>query len=218
MSKPAPICSRIRPALPRLLALAAAVAAVPALAGCGGSKSPANAAAAEQSREGQDEAKLAKFAKCMREHGIEAKTSSGPGHQSLGIRVSGKGGAGRQTLETAQRACKQYQPQPKKVNLSPQEKVAQEEAVLKFAKCMREHGVNVHASASEGRVQLQVGGPGASSGPNPESPSFQAAQKACQSLLPFKSKGGPGGGPSTSSEAGGPGRGAGTGASIGVGG
>jgi len=120
---------------------------VPALAACGGSKSPANAAAAERSREGQDEAKLAKFAKCM-----------------------------------------------------------------------REHGVNVHASASDGRVQLQVGGPGANSGPNPESPSFQAAQKACQSLLPFKAKGGPGGGPSTSSEGGGPGRGAGAGASLGVGG
>jgi hypothetical protein len=217
MSKPAPIRSRIRPALPRLLAVAAAVTAVPALAACGGSKSPANAAAAERSREIQDEAKLARFAKCMREHGVEAKPSSGPGHQSLGIRVSGKAGAGRQTLEIAQRACKQYQPQPKKVNLSPQEKVAQEEAVLKFAKCMREHGVKVHASASDGRVQLQVGGPGASSGPNPESPSFQAAQKACQSLLPFKAKGGPGGGPSTSSERGGPGRG-GAGASLGVGG
>jgi hypothetical protein len=204
MSKPAPIRSRIRPALPAMLALAAAVAAVPALTACGGSKSPANAAAAEQSREGRDEAKLAKFAKCMREHGIEAKTSSGPGHQSLGIRVSGKAGAGRETLETAQRACKQYQPQPKKVNLSPQEKVAQEEAVLKFAKCMREHGVNVHASASDGRVQLQVGGPGASGGPNPESPAFQAAQKACQGLLPFKGgPGGPGGGPTSKAPAGG---------------
>jgi hypothetical protein len=218
MSKPVSIRARMGSALPRLLVLAAAVGAVPALAACGGSKSPANGAAAEQSREGQDEARLARFARCMREHGVEAKTSSGPGHQSLGIRVSGKAGAGRQTLETAQRACKQYQPQPKKVNLSPQEKVAQEEAVLKFAKCMREHGVNVHASASDGRVQLQVGGPGASAGPNPESPSFQAAQKACQRLLPLKAKRGPGGGPSTSSEGPGPGRGSGSGASFGVGG
>jgi hypothetical protein len=217
MSKPAPIPLRTRPALSRVLAVAAAIAAVPALAACGGSKSPANAAAAERSQEGQDEAKLAKFAKCMREHGVEAKTSSGPGHQSLGFRVSGKAGAGRQSLETAQRACKQYQPEPKKVNLSPQEKVAQEEAVLKFAKCMREHGVNVHGSASGGRIQLQVGGPGASSGPNPESPSFQAAQKACRSLLPFTAKGGPGGGPGTSS-GGGPGHGAGAGASLGAGG
>jgi hypothetical protein len=186
------------------------------LIACGGSKSPAAAAASEQSNEHDAEAKLARFARCMREHGVEAKTSSSPGHQSFGIRVSGKGGAGHQALETAQRACKQYQPEPRKVNLSPQEKVAQEEAVLKFAKCMREHGVEVHASASDGRVQLQIGGPGSTRGPNPESPAFQSAQKACQELLPFKGKGGRDGGPSTSSAA--PGKGSGSGAAIGVGG
>ena len=82
-----------------------------------------------------------------------------------------------------------------------------EEKLVKFAKCMREHGINVHASTAGGGVRIGIeGGPGR--GPNPQSPAFQAAQKACQGLLPFKGpRGGPstGGGPSTNSEKGGKG-------------
>jgi hypothetical protein len=92
-------------------------------------------------------------------------------------------------MEAAQKACKKYQPEPEKVNLSPQEKVARAEAVEKFAKCMREHGIEVHASSSEGHIAIRIhGGPG-SGGPNPESPAFQKAQQSCQKLLPFKGKG-----------------------------
>ena len=55
-------------------------------------------------------------------------------------------------MEAAQNACKHYQPEPQKVNLSPQEKVAREEAVQKFAKCMREHGIEVQASTAGGGI------------------------------------------------------------------
>jgi len=215
MAQPRPIPSSRRSWLSRLPAVLAAAAAATVLVACGGSKSPTGAAG-ERSDERRNEAQLAKFAKCMREHGVEAKTSSGSGGQ--GLEIGAKGRAGSQTLERAQRACKQYQPKPKKVNVSPQEQVAQEEAVLKFAKCMREHGVNVHASASSGRIQIRVSAAGAGGGPNPESPAFQAAQKACQSLLPFKGKGGPGAGPSTDKSSGGQGAGPGSGASLHIGG
>jgi hypothetical protein len=127
-------------------------------------------------------------------------------------------GTNPSAMDAAQNACKRYQPSARKENLSPQEKVAREEAVQKFAKCMREHGINVHASTAGGGVQIGIqGGPGAG-GPNPESPAFQAAQKACQGLLPFKGGGpggAPGGGPSTSSAKGGQG---GSGASLQLGG
>jgi pyruvate/2-oxoglutarate dehydrogenase complex dihydrolipoamide acyltransferase (E2) component len=208
--------ARATAALTRLLALAALLAASAMLVSCGGSKSPAASAASEQATEREAEVKLAKFAKCMREHGVEAKTSSGNGHQSLGIRVKGNGGPGPQTLEAAQRACKQYQPAPKKeANLSPKERVEHEEAVQKFAKCMREHGIDVHASTSSGGggVQLQVGGPRGGA-PNPESPAFGAAQKACQSLLPFKRRGAPGGPTTSKSSVGGE---HGAGAALGIG-
>jgi hypothetical protein len=165
------------------LAAAVALAAASALVACGGSSSPTGAAA-ERSKEQADEAKLAKFGKCLREHGIEAQTSpSGPGQQGFGIRVKGTGGPAK--MEAAQRACARLRPAPHKVNLSPQQKVAAEEGVLRFAKCMREHGIDVHASTAEGGAQIQIRSK-AGEGPNPESPAFQSAQKACQKLLPFK--------------------------------
>jgi hypothetical protein len=172
-----------RPA-PVPLAILGAIAAAVILAACGGSSpSSTSSAATEQ----QAEVKNADFARCLREHGIEATASTGPGGEGHAIRVRG---GGRAKMEAAQEACKKYQPEPQKLNLSPQEKVERAEAVERFAKCMREHGIEVHASSSEGHVSIQIHGkPGA--GPNPESPAFQKAQQSCQRLLPFKGKGAP---------------------------
>jgi hypothetical protein len=200
MSQSSSIVSSVAARLPRVLAVLTVLAACLLLLACGGSGPGANAAAQEQSKEHTAELKLAKFAKCMREHGISATASSGPGGHGLGLKLGVRvgGPVSRQTMEGAQRACKRYQPEPEKINLSPQEKVQHEEAVLKFAKCMREHGVEVHASSSEGRIEIQIRGRPGSGGPNPESPAFQAAQKSCQGLLPAKR----GAGASTSKGAG----------------
>ncbi len=161
------------------------------LAACGSSSPSAASAAA---REQQAEVKFADFARCLREHGInaEAATMPGGGH---GLKINGPTGAGPSStkgpalMDAAQRACKKFQPEQQKENLSPQEKVERAEQVEKFAKCMREHGIGLHASSAEGRITIQIhAGPG-SSGPNPSSPAFQRAQKSCQGLLPFKGKG-----------------------------
>ena len=171
-----------RPQPAALAAIGAILTALP-LAACGGSSPPSTSSAA---KEQQAEVKFADFAKCLREHGIEATASTGPGGEGHGLAIKGAGGPAK--MEAAQKACKKYQPEPQKLNLSPQEKVERAEAVEKFAKCMREHGIEVHGSSSEGRVSIQIHGkPGA--GPNPESPAFQKAQGACQKLLPFKGKG-----------------------------
>jgi hypothetical protein len=156
-----------------------------ALGACGGSSLPTSSAANEQ----QAEVKLADFAKCLREHGVNAKASTGPGGEGHALRVNGAGG--RANMEAAQKACKKYQPEPQKLDLSPQEKVERAEAVEKFAKCMREHGIEVHTSSSEGRISIQIHGKPGGTGPNPESPAFQRAQQSCQRLLPFKGKGAP---------------------------
>ncbi|MFI4993506.1 MAG: hypothetical protein ACHQCH_07820 [Solirubrobacterales bacterium] len=178
--------SRHPPFVPLTVLCIAAASLV--LAACGGS-STNNAAEKERTSEAKAEARFADFAKCLREHGVNAETLTHPGG-GHGLKVS-PGSGGRQQFEAAQKACQRYQPEPKKVNLSPQEKVARAEAVEKFAKCMREHGIELHASSSEGSIRIRVpGGPG--SGPNPESPSFQKAQQACQGLLPFKGHGPPG--------------------------
>jgi hypothetical protein len=171
-----------------------AAAATLLLAACGGSAPKATAGP-------DDEQRLVKFAKCMREHGLEVSTPTGSSGE---IRIGGSGKQGDiHQLEAAQQACKRYQPKGAKQNLSPQEKVAREEEVLKFAKCMREHGVDVHASTADGGAGIKIQSQratGGSAGPNPDSPAFQAAQKACQGLLPKPPGGGKAGGP-----AGGPG-------------
>ncbi len=124
-----------------------------------------------------------KFARCLREHGVNASTPSGSSQSGL-VKVTGAGGP--QAFEAAQIACKRYRPAPPK--FSPAEQTAHTEAALKFAKCMRSHGVDVpDPSTSGGGIKIKIGGPGG--GPNPSSATFQEAQRACQSDLPFK--GGP---------------------------
>jgi hypothetical protein len=187
----------------RSLALAGLVLAPLALSACGGSSSPATSSAA---KEQQAEVKLADFARCMREHGIDASTAALPGGQGHGLRIRASGGPAK--VEAAQKACKKYQPEPRKVNLSPQQKVAQAEAVEKFARCMREHGIEVHASSTEGHISIRIHGKPGGGGPNPESPAFQKGQQTCQKLLPFKApshstSSAPGGSESGTSVAGG---------------
>jgi hypothetical protein len=180
------------------LALLGPLAAALALSACGGSSgSPSKASAADNAL---------KFSRCMREHGLKDFPDpqvSGAGVK-LTFRSGGPNGPSPQTMERAQNACKHFRAAGEQ-KLTPQEKVAREEQVRKFASCMRQHGVEVHASSAGGGMQMKVERGGAA-GPNPESPTFQAAQKACQGLLPFKG-GGPGGGPSTGSAKGGGGQG-----------
>jgi hypothetical protein len=159
------------------------------LIACGGSNPAKDAAATERAKEQQDEVKAARFAKCLREHGVDASASTSGGGFTL--RVSpGPGGKGPQSMDAAQQACAKYRPEPKHIRLSPQERVKREEEVMKFAKCMREHGIDIHTEVGGGKVTMGIHGAPGSGGPNPESPSFQAAQKACSGYLQIKPKGG----------------------------
>ncbi|HEX3605392.1 MAG TPA: hypothetical protein VH134_05685 [Candidatus Dormibacteraeota bacterium] len=58
-------------------------------------------------------------------------------------------------------------------------------AGLRYAQCMRSHGVNIpdpQSGGSGGGLHVQVGGPGSTI--NIDGTTFQNAQTACQSLLP----------------------------------
>jgi hypothetical protein len=156
----------------------------------------------------------------MREHGVtNFPNPEISGNGQVGLKVKGGPsslGASPQTMEAAQKACQHYA-EALAPKLSPQEKVEREEQVQKFAKCMREHGISVHSESSGGLVRIGIhGGPG-SGGPNPESPAFQAAQKACQGLLPLKG-GHRTGGPGQASGGGGSGGGEQGKAGLGIGG
>jgi hypothetical protein len=62
-------------------------------------------------------------------------------------------------------------------SLTPQ----QQAALLKYARCMRAHGVSNFADPTSSGLSL--------SGVNPSSPRFQAAQNACRSVLPNRGHG-----------------------------
>lgn len=130
---------------------------------------------------------LAQFASCMRSHG-EPNFPDPNAQGVLSINSSSGIDPSSAQFQSAQRACSKYLPnggQPP----SPAEQARMQQQVLKFAACMRAHGVPnfPDPQLNQGKVAIRIG---PNSGIDPQSPQFQAAQKACQSELPGKA--GPG--------------------------
>jgi hypothetical protein len=161
-----------------------------ALAGCGASSSASSSSNAADAR--------LKLDQCMRKHGVNLPD---PGRSGGPRRIQ----IAPAKFDAARKACAKYADAafPK---LSPQQRAELQDRIVKFARCMRSHGVNVPDPTTNGRGIGFFRRRG-SGGPNPDSPAFQAAQKACQSLLP-KPPGGGGGlrtvGPGPSGGKGGP--------------
>jgi hypothetical protein len=181
-----------------LAAVACATLASTAFAACGGS---GISSATNASSDANNEQQLVDFSRCMREHGVEASASESPSGGGVNLKVTatpGAPGTGQQTVEAAQKACRRYLPNggiPPK--LSPAEEAARAEQVQKFARCMRSHGVEVQTEVNGARVGIRI------RDVDPQSPTFVAAQKACQGLMPIKH--GPGGGPGLATKGRGPG-------------
>jgi hypothetical protein len=191
--------------------LALGLLAMTALGACGGGsdkaavaslsgKSTADTQASAEKKkptEAETRAAFQQFAQCMRQHGIDMpdpKVSGGKGTITLG-------GAGKpqdqQKLDAAQKACQHFLDgvvQGGSRDADPAQEKKMRDQALKFAKCMRDHGVNMPDPQfqSGGRVTQKVEG-------NPNDPKFQAAQKACQKDAPIGGgKQGPGAGFTTS--------------------
>ncbi len=117
-----------------------------------------------------------KFAKCMRSHGVRNypdpnKTGLTKLTPSLGINLTSP------TFQAAQKACQSLQPTGGK--LSPAKQQQMKKNALDFSKCMRAHGVTNFPDpqfSNGGGVAIKIT---ASSGIDPNSPTFQAAQQAC---------------------------------------
>jgi hypothetical protein len=129
-----------------------------------------------------DRADLArKFQECMKEQGVEVQMADAGGGAGL-IQASPGGGGGDsgpdpQKVQAAMEKCKQYAPnggQPPKAD------PAQAAAMLRFAKCMRDNGVaNFPDPDANGGMMIDQ-----SSGIDPQSDSFKAAQQKCQPFMP----------------------------------
>jgi len=173
-----------------LAGLVGALALTLAVAACGGggksngvaSFGGANKPTATTSAGGSSDPRQAmlNFARCMRQHGINMPDPKPGG----GIEIKGGPGGVKPDdpkFKAAQQACNKYLPnggQPPKPN--PQE----QQQMLAFARCMRQHGINMPDPKPGGGIEIN-GGPG---GVNPDSPTFKAAQQACQQYEPKGSK------------------------------
>lgn len=137
------------------------------------------------------------FSHCMQTHGVPNFPEPNATGQTM-IRGGPTSSLNPQspTFQKAQKDCQKYSPQ---ANQTPAQKAQHQQQLLKFAQCMRAHGISDFPDPSSTGALKISGNSGSGSGIDPSSPQFQAAQKACQHDLPGgkapgTSTAGPGGG------------------------
>lgn len=145
-----------------------------------GSTTDAEAAAATEKRDPQEAA--LDWAQCMREHGVDV-----PDPQNGGIRLTIGPGDDREKVEQAQEECDHFI-EDAAPQLTEEQQSAMQDAALAFAKCMREHGIDMPDPqfGDGGRVTFgqRADGDGSGNPPfDPDDPAFQAAQEACQPIM-----------------------------------
>jgi hypothetical protein len=165
---------------------------------CGSSSGSSSSSSSDPSSATAATARL-NLAKCFRSHGIDVPDPSrGGGAAGGGSLFRVLRNYSQAQVTTARQACQQYFAQAfPRANISPQQRAQLQQQLVKFAQCMRSHGVNVPDPTFNNNGG--GGGPGAGFGfgggfnsSQRNSPAFQAAAKACQSLRPRFGGGGPG--------------------------
>jgi len=150
----------------------AAVAGITLLAaGCGGGPTVTTALTAYQ--------KALAYAQCMRSHGVPGF----PDPDSRGVFAvspSQLGPTNGAQFQRADKACRRLLRAGQPMTPAQQRKATED--ALRFTACMRNHGL---PDFPEPIVNAQgIGFRLGKGGPRPSSPVFQAAQRACQKLMP----------------------------------
>lgn len=194
----------------RRAAAAGTIAAVVALAACGGGSDNgvASASGSGNSASGSStsargnrltEKDALKFSKCMRDHGVTNfpdPTVDSNGNVRIFRRSDSSNNGSSQmafdpqspTFRSAISACRKLLPT---FTLTPQQQAEFRDAALKFAKCMRKHGIDV-PDPNFSQAQGQGGGGGMPSGRggrlfggaiDRNDPKARAALRACRSVF-----------------------------------
>jgi hypothetical protein len=161
-------------------------------AGCGGSSpSAAGSSATPSSSAAGAQGKGLAYTACMRSHGVpNFPDPNSDGHISItpadGIKINSP------QFQSAQKACQSLSPGAG----TPAQQAQHVAAALKYAKCMRSHGITSFPDPNaQGGFQIQ----NPQGNMNPSSPQNKSAQKACQHYLSQA----PGGGQTVTSGGGG---------------
>ncbi len=118
---------------------------------------------------------LLKFARCMRQNGVPWF----PDPDTSGLtRITPPKGFDPKKMETAQQACRQFQPEMDGDRRLDPEKL---ETMRQMAKCMRENGVpDFPDPSADGGIRLDAGKLGA----GPGDPTFDKAEQKCSKYMP----------------------------------
>jgi hypothetical protein len=163
----------------RTVALIAVIPAVFGLAACGadgGDDGVASAAggggtaSASPSQSLDPEEARLKFAQCMRQHGIDMPDPDGSGKVTIKGRPGDEG-----KMQAAMKACQHFQQQAGGRLGNPNDPKVRDQ-MLKFAQCMRQHGINVPDPQPGQGLQFRVN--------KGSEAKMEAAQKACQQYAP----------------------------------
>ena len=119
------------------------------------------------------------FAKCMRDHGVDMPdpVMDADGGVTVSIGAAGKP-IDKATMQAADEACRDLMPDPvggDQAPLTPE----QQDAMVAFATCMREHGVTMPDPEFGTGGGVMIRGDSIAF----DSPTFKAAQEACRSIM-----------------------------------
>ena len=125
---------------------------------------------------------LVAFSVCMRKNGVPNFPDPEP--SGNGMKLSSEGlDANTPQFKNAQRACKRLLPNGG--NSTPQEQADHLREALRYAACMRTHGVPRFPDPKlSGDGGIEWGELGPRFGTDPDSPQFKAAEDACKALAP----------------------------------
>jgi len=167
-----------------LLTLPLAAASI-AVGACGGDPD-ATAGTGDERAEAREA--MLDFAKCMREHGVDMPDPQ-PGERG-GIRIGGPDvdtAAEKATMNKAEEACRKILERVRPPELSPEQEQKFKERALRFARCMREQGIDMPdpTFGEGGRMTQRIEGPGPGKGGDPDdNPRFRAAMEKCEEFGP----------------------------------
>ena len=157
------------------------------LSACGSSASSSSAGSSQTASRTAYTARL-NYAKCMRAHGVnvaDPSPNSGPAAGGANIRSL----RSNPKFQSANKACSSYLAKAFSGAANPAQRAQLRQALVKFAQCMRSHGVDIpDPTASSGGgfgILRQI------SSSERNSPRFKLAMQACSSTLPNRgSRGG----------------------------
>jgi hypothetical protein len=160
--------------------LVAATTAAVFVAGCGGG-SPKTGPSPESAAEVQSDHAMLDFARCMRANGVDMPDPfHRPGHAGLSIELPDG-----VTQMAAYRTCGHYLARiiAMKQAGARAETATVRVSLVRYAQCMRTHGVPMLDPTPDGSLSLG-NVPGISSGGGRYTPQFHSADTSCRHLLP----------------------------------